>query len=208
MARTTPDTGYKVHFLSIDPGTINQGWVYGTFAFGETQCDVHVISMGCDDVIPRAYYENTPQTGKLPPFPDYGKLAQHVDNWIDRHFRETKLDVILIEQQPPIFHKGQSIVSMRLNVLQGIEQALLQIKFNAPSFTINAGHYKKVLKIATSSHSGNKQAAKEFANRVIFENKAPPSGFNDHMADALNQLFWYLLQQRKDRDYKIVFHFD
>lgn len=203
MARSREQEDVWVHFLSVDPGFINQGYVYGRYHFNETESIVTVVILkaGTEDVIPKGMNGNQ-TVGNY-------DMIQFVDNWCFRVLQGlTKPQVVIIEEQYVNLRGPAGYASHRLAKLSLALASAFHYNYKAHISEINTSEYKQKMGLKCGSRYWNKKKALEFATETYFAGEAPVY-LTDHVADALNQLAFWLsdMQEFCQGSLKLKFEF-
>ena len=133
-------------------------------------------------------------------------IERKIKSWIFQEFNPRKdfnVTIVLIEKQyikPPTTPQGLALwfTGIRLNIISTIFYTIFDSTYSTLTKFIHANTYKDLFGIATGNHYKNKLKAVEYAKSLIKNPKDKEFIQNDHIADAFNQMIYYL-QSSHDR---------
>lgn len=170
-------------FFSVDPGLTNVGWCYGTISnFGNTLVQIYITKCGNDVVTGSAKY-------------DTKTFDTLITFWLSKI--DVDPNVFLIEHQ--YWNKNAKPISKKLALFENLLCANVQAK-DAEVIRLNSKHYKSDLGLATKQgNKANKVRALEFTKALLSDSDYEKHiGTCHHIADAINQVYYYAKHAFKD----------
>lgn len=172
----------KKTFLSIDPGFVNLGYIYGQYIVDRSNSTIIV------KIDPKKSGTYNLKRKADADIPDLYVALNSFFLQCDFDFDVRTIGIIEKQHWKPSLNQAK--IAHQLNTIQNLIYCALMNRAGLVEFVLPQS-YKKKLKINSNKNKSKQENAINFA-KELFENEKDKSFVDtDHKADAINQAYWW-----------------